>query len=182
MYYLLPIGRELQLESYWPYCGKWRSRTMGPFLFIIWNTKQKIAGATAEIRKHSSRALERSQWGQNTICDSVCKRKVSFESERFVKRGQWWSWVYWEQDMLNPLSPNDLYRRRAVSPLKIKIPVKICVKSQQIHQLFIQLINYVWYLLHVSALNCHLQGAFLVPSERCSIEEQSIEYCGWACC
>ena len=25
----------------------------------------------------------------------------------------------------------------------------------------------------------HLQGAFLVPSEKCSIEEQSIEYCGW---
>jgi hypothetical protein len=21
-----------------------------------------------------------------------------------------------------------------------------------------------------------------VPSEKCSIEEQSIEYCGWACC
>jgi hypothetical protein len=21
-----------------------------------------------------------------------------------------------------------------------------------------------------------------VPSERCSIEKQSIEYCGWACC
>jgi hypothetical protein len=21
-----------------------------------------------------------------------------------------------------------------------------------------------------------------VPSERCSIEEQSIEYCGWECC
>jgi hypothetical protein len=48
-------------------------------------------------------------------------------------------------------------------------------------QLFIQVINYVWYLLHVSALYCHSQGAFLVPSERCSIE-QSIEYCGWACC
>jgi hypothetical protein len=29
---------------------------------------------------------------------------------------------------------------------------------------------------------CHLQGAFLVPSEGCSIEEQSIEYCGWVCC
>jgi hypothetical protein len=29
-------------------------------------------------------------------------------------------------------------------------------------------------LLHVSALHCHLQGAFLVPSERCSIEEQPI--------
>jgi hypothetical protein len=21
-----------------------------------------------------------------------------------------------------------------------------------------------------------------VPSERCSVEEQSIQYCGWACC
>jgi hypothetical protein len=40
----------------------------------------------------------------------------------------------------------------------------------------------LWYLLHVSALYCHPQGAFLVPSERCSIEEQSIEYCGWGCC
>src|SRR5215510_14550641 len=54
----------------------------------------------------------------------------------------------------------------------------ICMKNQQIHQLFIQFINYVWLLLHVSALYCHLQGAFLVPSERYSIEEQSIEYCG----
>jgi hypothetical protein len=26
-------------------------------------------------------------------------------------------------------------------------------------QLFIQFINYVWYLLHVSALHCHLQGS-----------------------
>jgi hypothetical protein len=31
--------------------------------------------------------------------------------------------------------------------------------------LFIQFINYVWYLLHVSRLHCHPQGAFLVPSE-----------------
>src|SRR5215469_5669524 len=54
----------------------------------------------------------------------------------------------------------------------------ICMKNQQIHQLYIHFINYVWYLLHVSALHCHLQGAFLVPSERCSIEEQSTEYCG----
>src|SRR5215510_8022534 len=54
------------------------------------------------------------------------------------------------------------------------------MKNQQIHQLFIRFINYVWYLLHVSALHCHLQGEFLVPSERCSIEEQSIEYCVWA--
>jgi hypothetical protein len=35
-------------------------------------------------------------------------------------------------------------------------------ENQQIHQLFFQFINYVWYLLHVSALHCHLQGAFLV--------------------
>src|SRR5215510_3154746 len=59
-------------------------------------------------------------------------------------------------------------------------PFKGSTKNQQIHQLFIQFINYVWQLLHVLALHCHLQGAFLVPSERCSIEEQSIEYCGWA--
>src|SRR5215510_4755649 len=57
--------------------------------------------------------------------------------------------------------------------------LKGCMKNQQIHQLFIQLINYVWMLLHVSALHYHLQGAFLVPSERRSIEEQSIEYCGF---
>jgi hypothetical protein len=55
-------------------------------------------------------------------------------------------------------------------------------EKQKIDQLFIQFINYVRYLLHVSALHCHLQGAFLVPSEICSIEEQSIQYCGWACC
>src|SRR5215475_4443453 len=56
------------------------------------------------------------------------------------------------------------------------------MKNQQIHQLFVQFINYVWQLLHVSALHCHLQGAFLVPCERCSIQEQSIEFCGWGCC
>jgi hypothetical protein len=54
------------------------------------------------------------------------------------------------------------------------------VKNQHTHQLFIQFINYVWKLLRVSALHCHPQGAFLVPSERCSIEEQSLEYGGWA--
>jgi hypothetical protein len=57
--------------------------------------------------------------------------------------------------------------------------VNTCVKNQQMKQLFIQSINYVWQLLHVSALYCHLHGAFLVPSERCSIDEQSIEYFGW---
>jgi hypothetical protein len=55
------------------------------------------------------------------------------------------------------------------------------MKNQQMHQLFIQFINYIWYLLHVSVLYCHPPGAFLVPSERCSFEEQSIEYGGWAC-
>jgi hypothetical protein len=45
---------------------------------------------------------------------------------------------------INPLTPNDLQRRRAVSPLKIKSPLKICVKNQQMQQLFIQFINYVW--------------------------------------
>jgi hypothetical protein len=65
-------------------------------------------------------------------------------------------------------------RRRAVSALKIKIPSKICVKDQQMQQLFIQFITYVWYLLHVLVFYCHLQGAFLVPSERCSIKEHGV--------
>jgi hypothetical protein len=38
--------------------------------------------------------------------------------------------------------------------------VNTCVKSQQIHQLFTHFINYVSYLLHVSALHCHPQGEF----------------------
>jgi hypothetical protein len=33
--------------------------------------------------------------------------------------------------------------------------VNICVKNQQIHQLFIQFNNHVWYLLHVSVFHCH---------------------------
>jgi hypothetical protein len=41
--------------------------------------------------------------------------------------------------------------------------VNMCLKNQQMQQLFIQFINYVWYLLHVSALHCHPQGALLVP-------------------
>jgi hypothetical protein len=32
--------------------------------------------------------------------------------------------------------------------------VSICVKIQQMQQLFIEFINNVWYLLHVSALHC----------------------------
>ena len=40
--------------------------------------------------------------------------------------------------------------------------LKGCMKNKQIHQLFIQFINYVWQLLCVSALHCHLQGAFVV--------------------
>jgi hypothetical protein len=44
---------------------------------------------------------------------------------------------------INPLTPNDLQRRRAVSPLKIKIPSKN-MREKPIHRLFIQFINYVW--------------------------------------
>jgi hypothetical protein len=35
-------------------------------------------------------------------------------------------------------------RRRAVSPLKIKIPNKSMRANEQIHQLLIQFIDYVW--------------------------------------
>jgi hypothetical protein len=45
--------------------------------------------------------------------------------------------------------------------------VNICLKIQQIQQLLIHFINYIWLFLHVSALHFHLQGAFLVISERC---------------
>jgi hypothetical protein len=45
---------------------------------------------------------------------------------------------------INPLTPKDLQRRRTVSPLKIKIPSKNMREKQQIQQLFIQFINYVW--------------------------------------
>jgi hypothetical protein len=38
-------------------------------------------------------------------------------------------------------------------------------------QLFIQFIYYVWQFVHVSALHCHPQGVFLVPSERGMIPE-----------
>jgi hypothetical protein len=52
--------------------------------------------------------------------------------------------------------------------------VVICArKNQQMHQLFIQFINYVRYLLHVLALHFHHQGVFLEPSERRSIEHLS---------
>jgi hypothetical protein len=44
--------------------------------------------------------------------------------------------------LLNPLTPNDLRRRRGVSPLKIKIPSKNMRKNQEIQQLFIQFIMY----------------------------------------
>jgi hypothetical protein len=48
------------------------------------------------------------------------------------------------------------------------------VENQQMQQLFNHVINYVYYLLHDSALHFHLQGEFLVPSDIYSIEEQSI--------
>jgi hypothetical protein len=44
----------------------------------------------------------------------------------------------------NPLTPNELQRRRAVNRFKIKIPSKNMRENQQIHQLLIQFINYVW--------------------------------------
>jgi hypothetical protein len=45
---------------------------------------------------------------------------------------------------INRLTPNDLLRRRVVSHLTIKIPIKNMRKNQQMQQLFTQFINYVW--------------------------------------
>jgi hypothetical protein len=76
---------------------------------------------------------------------------------------------------INPLTPK-LYPSAQRCPTKLVYWdfvsltvhfVNICVKKPQTQQLFIQFINYVRYLLHVSALHCHPQGAFLLPSERC---------------
>jgi hypothetical protein len=84
---------------------------------------------------------------------------------------------------LNPSAHRCLTRFVTRDFASLTVPfVNVCVKTPQMQQIFIQFINYVWYLLHVLALYCHPQGEFLVPSERCSIEEQSIEYSGWACC
>jgi hypothetical protein len=46
--------------------------------------------------------------------------------------------------LLNPLTPNDILSRRAVSPSKIKITSKNMRENQQIHQLLIQFLNNVW--------------------------------------
>jgi hypothetical protein len=48
-----------------------------------------------------------------------------------------------------------------VSPLKIKIPSKNMLENPT-NTSFIQFINYVWYLLHVSALHLDLQGRGVV--------------------
>jgi hypothetical protein len=85
-----------------------------------------------------------SQWGENVVRTEGVLEKGS-RKIRGLKRGTEQraekSSCLWR---INPLTPNDLQRHRAASPLKIKITSKICVKSQQIHQLFIQFINYVW--------------------------------------
>jgi hypothetical protein len=49
-----------------------------------------------------------------------------------------------EEARINPLTMNDLQGVAQWTLLKLKFPVKIWVKNQQIHQLFIQFINYVW--------------------------------------
>jgi hypothetical protein len=53
-----------------------------------------------------------------------------------------------------------------VSPLKIQIPSKNMRVNQQIHQLFIQFINYVWLLLRVWAVVWLRPGAWLVGAGR----------------
>jgi hypothetical protein len=70
-----------------------------------------------------------------------------------------------------------------VGPLKIKIPIKnMREKPTNMYT------NYPFSVLIMYGSSYMFQHyiaifrKFLVPSERCSVEEQSIEYCGWACC
>jgi hypothetical protein len=44
---------------------------------------------------------------------------------------------------VNPITPNDLQRRRAVSPLKIEVPSKN-MRDKPTNATIIQFINYVW--------------------------------------
>jgi hypothetical protein len=53
------------------------------------------------------------------------------------------------------------------------------MKSQQMQQLFIQFINYVWHVLHVSELHSHLQGALRVAWVGWRGAGQWLVYCGW---
>jgi hypothetical protein len=50
------------------------------------------------------------------------------------------------------------------------------MRLKQIHKLFIQFINYVWQLLHVSALHCHPQGAFhnILSTAQLSISQKAL--------
>jgi hypothetical protein len=50
------------------------------------------------------------------------------------------------------------------------------MKNQQMRQLFIQFINYYDISYTFRHYITILEGEFLVPSERCSTAEQSIEY------
>jgi hypothetical protein len=63
--------------------------------------------------------------------------KVKRLQQKAVKREEW-------ECVINPLTLNNLWRCRAVRPLKIKIPSKSMGENQQIQQLFFQFINYVW--------------------------------------
>jgi hypothetical protein len=92
----------------------------------------------------------------------------------------WWSSVTWNQSLqlaiLTGHSRILLPFNAGIKSLRTKLPdeiftgdfsswtvhfVNICLKTQQIHQLFIQFVNYVCKTLHVSALHCHHQGVFL---------------------
>jgi ankyrin repeat protein len=73
------------------------------------------------------------KYGETALMVDV--RNAKFDVFRFLKELHAYN---------NPLTPNDLLRRRAASPLKLKSPVTICMKNQQMQHLFIQFINYVW--------------------------------------
>jgi hypothetical protein len=109
-----------------------------------------------------------------------------------------WQWTAWEPKLcnmsrnyivprhfhfnpltpeLNPTAQRCLTRFFTGDSLTVHF-INMCVKNQQIHQLYIQFINYVM----VAPTRFGITLPSLVPSERCSTEEQSIEHCGWACC
>jgi hypothetical protein len=55
---------------------------------------------------------------------------------------------------------------RNLAKKQIYLALSMWVKNQKNTPIIHSIFNYVWQLLHVSALYCHPKGAFLVPSER----------------
>jgi hypothetical protein len=112
-------------------------------------------------------------------CTVLLKLAVTYSLMRTSTR-MWGEliFVYWFNPLtpeLNPSAQRCLTRFFTVNFASLEPCISFIYawKTNRYTKLFIQFINYVWYLLHVSALHCHLQGAYLGPTQTCTIEQLS---------